>query len=231
MGSVELAILKEAQSGGFLKQIPETDEEISSEAEYYLSEAREAVKKPEFKKDKTVKAIISLGEKLDKQKETSANKQEEGKDIFGAPETATYRGLPVPSDPVGDPTPMPIDFTDLTPKEIMRLHAVYNGYAARARWMLSVAINKLASATHLRDAEYRKAYRGVFDAQSEKKFTQAVIDAVARTDEKVIKAEETVRVLQEDVTSLKALVEIYAGNVDRLSREWTMRQDEDKRSY
>ncbi len=226
MGSVEVAILKAAQEGGYLEKIPETDEEISDKAFFYVEEARKAIETTEFKKDKTVKAIVQLGKQL-----TSQNKDEEGKDIFGAPLDEKFRGLPVPGDVRHEPTPFPSDFTELGFKEISRLSAEYNAYASRARWMLAVSQNKLAGITHERDAKYRAAYREEYDSHGEKKPTRDILDFAARKNIEVAKLDDTIKTFAEDVTSYKALFEIYGGYVDRLSREWTMRQDEDKRGY
>lgn len=224
MGSVELAILKVAQEAGYVEQIPDSEEEIREEALYFVSEAKDAIQQSKFKKDKTVKAIVELGKQL----ESAQNRQEEGKDIFGAPEVASYKGLPIPEDPKRDPASLPDDFTGLSPKEVMKLHAQYNAYYGRARWLLAIATNKLAGATHLRDAEYRKSYRRIFEDTESKKLTQPQLEAAAKSTEEYQRLDETVRVFQEDVTTYKALTEIYLGNVERLSREWTMRQDEDK---
>ncbi len=60
----------------------------------------------------------------------------------------------------------------------------------------------------------------------EKSKLKEVLDAEAREDPEFEKLDGEVRNHQNDVTTLKALVDIYGGNVDRLSREWTMRQDE-----
>ena len=219
MGSVELAILKAAQTGGYLDALPEDSEDIIKEAHFYLAEATKAYEDG-MKGDKTIKEIMNLGKKL--------NYQTDGP-ILGSDEVMLYRGLPIPEDLHGEPTKLPEDFTQLSPKEIMRLHSIYNAYAARARWMLAIATNKMANVTHLRDAEYRRAYSEIHEANSEKKLTQPLLDAAARNDPEFIKLNDRVKVFTEDVTTLKALTEIYYGNVDRLSREWTMRQDEDKR--
>ena len=222
MGSVELAILKAAQEGGYLDAIPEAEDEITEQANFYLKEAQEAVKDSKFKKDKTIKEIINLGEQLGKQTADV---------LFGDGKVDLYRGLPVPEDLHVEPTPLPADFTELSSKEIMRLHSIYNAYYARARWMLAVTTNKLANVVHLRDAEYRRAYKDIVeDAEVDsKKPTRDYIDSLARQDVAYIDYDNKVKLHSEDVTSYKALVEIYESNVDRLSREWTMRQDEEKR--
>lgn len=219
MGSVELAILKTAQEGGYLDAVPEDEDEIAKMAEYYLQEAHKSFEDG-MKGDKTIKAIINLGKKLG---------EEKVEPIFGSDKPRLYRGLPEPEDLHGEPTPLPRDFTELSPKDIRKLHAEYNAYYARARWMLAVATNKLAGKTSLRDAQYRQAYMDAYELAGERKPTKDILDFTARSNERVKELDETVRKFQEDVTSYKALTEIYGGDVDRLSREWTMRQDEDKR--
>ncbi len=224
MGSVELAILKAAQEGGYLDTIPEDPNDIVREANYYVIEADKAYKNG-MKGDKTIIAIRNLAKKMGEEQDKADQA------IFGSDKPKLYRGLPEPEDLHGEPTSLPRDFTELSPKEIRKLHAEYNAYYARARWMLAVATNKLAGKTSLRDAEYRKAYMNAYTIAGEKKPTREVLDFTASSDERVKELNDAVRAFQEDVTSYKALTEIYGGDVDRLSREWTMRQDEDKRNY
>jgi len=219
MGQIELAILKAAQAGGYLEKLPEDPEDIIKEANFYLAEATKAYEEDGMKGDKAIKEIINLGKKLGAQTD---------EEIFGSDKPEVFRGLPVPENPRHDPTPLPVDFTELSPKEIRRLHAEYNAYAARARWMLAVTTNKLAGVVHLRDAEYRSAYKQIHEDNVEKKLTQPLLEAAAKQTEEYVKLDNKASIYQTDVNSYKALAEIYVGNVERLSREWTMRQDEDR---
>jgi len=221
MGSVELSILRLAQEGGYLDAIPEDEDDIIKEAYFYLEEANKAYENG-MKKDKTIQAIRSLGEKLGAQT-TDA--------LFGTDKIQLYRGLPVPEDLHGDPSPMPLDFTELGDKQLRKLHGEYNAYLARARWMLAVMSNRLSGVIHLRDAEYRRAYREISEEakKRDEKPTKDYIDSLAREDVAYVDYDNKAKLHNEDVVSYKALVEIYGGNVDRLSREWTMRQDEEKR--
>ena len=129
----------------------------------------------------------------------------------------------------GEPTQLPADFTELAPKEIMRLHSIYNAYYARARWMLAVTSNKLSNVLHLRDAEYRRSYREISDSAEDKKPTKDYIDSLARQDVAYVDYDNKAKLYSQDVEAYKALTEIYGKDVDRLSREWTMRQDEENR--
>lgn len=222
------AILREAKEGGYFDEpIPEDDKEASEKAVYYATEAKEAADKPEFKKDKTVKAILQLYEaaKTEQAEEVVA-------DIFG-PTRETHRGLPVPEETYSEPTWLPNDFTELGDKDIRRAHAQYNGYHSRAKWLYSVEVNRLADATAIRDDIYRDNYErwnDDLDADG-KKTTKDILDTNARGEDNYKEADANVRRHQREVVSLKHLMEIYGDTVDRLSREWTMRTDENKRSY
>jgi hypothetical protein len=223
MGQIELAILKAAQAGGYLDAIPENDEDVISEANFYLAEARKSYENG-MKGDKTIKEIVNLGKKLGEQ--TVDN-------LFGTDEAQLYRGLPVPPDIHAEPVPMPFDLSELSPKEIMKLHAQYNAYLGRARWMYTVVSNKLSGVVHLRDAEYRRAYKDITEKarKNDEKPTKDYIDSLARQDDAYVDYDNKARLHNEDALSYKALVEIYSGNVDTLSRHWTMRQDEEKQRY
>jgi peptidoglycan hydrolase CwlO-like protein len=59
-----------------------------------------------------------------------------------------------------------------------------------------------------------------------RRVSKDIIDTFAKGDSDYKEYEENVKLLQNKLTRYKALVEIYSGNVDRLSREWTMRQNE-----
>lgn len=136
--------------------------------------------------------------------------------------------LPVPKDWEGDPEDFPRDISELTDKDVRRLSGEYNAYLSRAKWLLALAIHDLASTTHLRDHYYRLALKKTVkvDPKTEKTKLKEVIEAEAREDETFAAYDEAALKHQGDVTILKSLVDIYSGNVDRLSREWTMRQDE-----
>lgn len=142
------------------------------------------------------------------------------------------QNLPIPEEIEHAPTPMPRDLSELTDKKVRQLSGEYNSYLGRAKWILAVATSDLANATHLRDEAYRQAMKIIarFDDDTGKKKLAAVLDAEAKDDFEYQKFNDGAREHQNRVTAYKALVEIYAGNVDRLSREWTMRQDDYNKS-
>lgn len=210
------AILKAAQEAGLVEQIPEDEEELKSEAEFFLKEAEEAFKNGN--KDSVVREIVNLGMKLG---------QTAVAPIFGD-EHEVYKGLPVPPNPRTEPTPIPLDFTEIGDLQLRKLHGEYGAYLSSAKWKHAVASNRYAEVVHLRDAAYRDAYRKAAETM-EGKPTRDFLDTVARQDKKYLEFDNAARLHNEEVTSYKALMEIYGGYVDRLSRDFTMRQEDGRR--
>lgn len=247
------AILVEAIAGDFKDgDIPDTDEEIVQEAMYWYEEAFKA-NQVGIQLD-AVKAILNIAEgnvvsfptveveKLRDEPVNNAIKVEPVNEdvviqVGPVVEAQDYdhsikHNLPVPKDWEGTPEDFPRDISELTDRNVRRLSGEYNAYLSRAKWLLALAISDLANSTHLRDHFYRLALKKVsrVDPSTDKAKLKEVIDAEAREDVDFAAYDESVLQHQKDVTMLKALVDIYSGNVDRLSREWTMRQDEYEKS-
>jgi len=143
-------------------------------------------------------------------------------------------GLPIPK-PTEEAVPydMPTDLTDLGDKELRRLHSAFNAYLGRARWLLAIATSNLANATHVRDEEYRMGYKEAYGLaeRAGTRLTKDSLDNMAKDygpykdwNDKVLKHSN-------EVTQWRALADIYSGNVDRLSREWTMRTEQYEREH
>jgi hypothetical protein len=130
--------------------------------------------------------------------------------------------LPMPPHMEGDPEEMPSDFSKVADKQIRKLSGIYNAYLGRVTYLLGVATTDLMNAEHLFEHAKNKALRGL---DTEKKLAK-IIEAEVAADVEVSKWSDSVSEHQKEVTMLKALKEIYSGNVERLSREWTMRQNE-----
>lgn len=140
--------------------------------------------------------------------------------------------LPIPAEIEGDVPGMPRDITKASADEIRRLHGAYGACLSRATYLVSIASADVRNASHLRDAAYRKrlnAIRTKARAVGEK-LTNSEAEALALEDAEVVGWEERLRHEENRLDQLKALKEIYKGNVDRLSREASMRQDEWLRS-
>jgi hypothetical protein len=142
--------------------------------------------------------------------------------------------LPVPAHIEGDPDQMPRDLSNLVDKEIRRLSGEYNAYLTRATYLLGIESSDLANAEHLLEAARAKALRALDltdpNGDGKKQKLAKVIDAELLADPDVIEWSNAVNKHQQQVIVLKSLKEIYSGNVDRLSREWTMRQNEWEKS-
>jgi hypothetical protein len=220
-----LSVLKLAQEGGYLDSLPEEDKYIEL-AEFYIAEAeKESKSNSKMKKDPTIKQILSLKSYALINKSEKAFLQYSGEDV------KLEYNLPIPPDIEREPTPFPVDFTVLTEKELRRLHGEYNSYLGRAKWLLATSANRLANAVYLREDEYRKAFKDSHNKLTlvGEKPTRDLLDSLAKTTEEYKKYDLDAKNEQEKVTIYKALAEIYGGNVDRLSREATMRADEGRR--
>jgi len=140
--------------------------------------------------------------------------------------------LPIPKEPDFDYKHLPADFTELTDHEIRKYSSHNQHFLNRARYLLSQVINHQANALHLRDDAYRKAYvkyNNELEAAGERT-TKDLINSYATQEDEFKKYDADAQQAQADIISLKALVEVYSGNVERLSREWTMRQNEWEKS-
>lgn len=220
-----MAILQEAKRGGFLDEdIPEQEDELIKEGKYWVDQAEKAYEAG-MRQD-TILAILNLAEILPPLSEVQNEEPEEATDSKRA--FSAHQGLPIPKDFDDNLVEMPRDIHELTDRDVRRLSGHYNAYLSRAKWLLALYTSDLANATHLRDHAYRVAFRAAVgvDNITGKNKVKDILDAEAREDKEFSRLEEEVLQHQDNVTKLKALVDIYSGNVDRLSREWTMRQDE-----
>lgn len=250
------AILAEATSGGFMVDpIPADDDEAIKEAQYWYSEAFKAELtgmahdtiitilnlvasanepnqgggsdyNPGYARTDPVENAVKVEENILTQQPEDPNK------LMKEVNLASKHNLPVPKDWQGDPEHMPRDISELSDKDIRRLSGEFNAYLSRAKWLLAIAVSDLSHAEFLRDAAYRRAITIVdkVDKKTDKNKLKEVLDAEVREDPEFASYDAACLKHKQDVTTLKALVDIYGGNVDRLSREWTMRTDEYERS-
>jgi hypothetical protein len=251
---VATKILEAAKEHGLLDGDIQADEKKAlAEAEYFLSEASEAIEQGWGAADAAVCEIYELGTGKEVV-QPDVNEADDREDIPGGYTTppeqiedepegnvniialpiepaqteTEYKKLPIPPDIAEAVVTMPGDLTDLTDVQVRRLHSQFNALLARATWVLSQASNELANAEHLFDADYRRALKAVdkIDPYTEKAKIAKVLEAEAMEDEKVQQRDLVVQNAKANVTSLKALRDVYASNVSVASREWTMRQDE-----
>jgi hypothetical protein len=142
-----------------------------------------------------------------------------------------YEGLPLPQPNPETTLDMPIDLTEVGDKAVRRLYSAFTSYYNRARWKLAVAQSNLSNATHLRDSEYRKAYKKYSTelVKNGERATKDLVDNFARDDGYYKEWEEKVVKHEQEVIHWRALYEIYGKNVEVLSRDWTMRTEQYER--
>lgn len=251
-------IINEYNSGDFEDRIecPVEESELIDKAEYLYSESKQAFENG--LRDNAIQAIIFLGDTAciedpprfpqpdestkpvptgveDTYPRRSSGGLSEGdeREIENFP---VKENLPVPQHIEGDPDPMPRDLSSdtVTDKVIRKLSGEYQAYLSRTTYLLGLATSDLMNAEHLLEAERSRVWRGLdlIDPNGDGKKQKLVklIEAEILADAKVAKLTGEVNHHQKMVIMLKSLKEIYGGNVERLSREWTMRQNEWEKS-
>jgi len=238
------AILSEVASGGWLnKELPEDEKDLIDLAQYYVEEAKIAVK--EGMDSEHIFAIINLAQasppvlsapvEPDSLEGPPGEITKEELDWEHAevkePVDSKFEDLPVPQPIPETALDMPVDITDLGDKAVRRLYSAFGSYLGRARWKLATAESSLSNATYLRDAEYRKLYGNISKTlvRNGERATKDLVDSLAKEEDTYKEWDEKVQKHTEQVIHWKALKDIYGGNVERLSREWTMRTEQYER--
>lgn len=231
------AILNEAISGGDLDVLPETEEEILELAEYFATEAEKAYNAGWGKTNETVKAIIGLtAEEESSNESTHLESQAEANaesSSVGSSSVAFFKGLPQPELSDGaEGFHMPWNIADLSPVQLRKYHGIMNHYYGAARYQLAEESSTLREKELLKDDAFRSALTkaSADNVRQETKKPGTVLTAEAESDAEYRKYALEVNAHEQNVIKLKALVEIYGKNVDVLSREATIRQNEFERS-
>lgn len=213
------AILNEAKTGGYyFNNFPESDTQLSEEAEYFIQEAEKAISEGWGAKNATIMAIANLAQQVPNAVTIDKHNHK-------------FLGLPLPEDLDAHPT-MPLDLTKVSELKIRSLYGDFNACLAAARWKLAEASAALANVSFLRDDAYRESFRKVqrIDPVTDKPKSVAVLEQEAKDNENYRDLEQRVLSHNMDTIKLKALVEIYDGNVSVLSREMTFRDMEWQKS-
>lgn len=210
-------ILEAAKEGGYLtEELPDDDDKLIADAQFYLTHA-EAV--PEGDRDATIEEIVQLG--LDAVSEEGyVPAEEEASEPLA--ETAEVRTT---SSEAPD---LPYDLTEVKDRQIRKLSGQFQVHLNEVTRELSVVQTQVLRAKQLRDAAYRAAYLAEVNESraAGTKLSQAVLDMAACNSPAVKDKEGQVFDLEIKERDLKALRDIYKGNVERLSREMTMRTEE-----
>jgi len=131
----------------------------------------------------------------------------------------TFMGLPIPGDWDGDYPEMPVDVSAIPDDQVKRLYSEFGYILSRATWLVGHEKGLLANAEHMRELHYLAAFR------AQKEGTVEAKKAAAALDEEVTKWDANSIEHKQNVQHLQAMRDVFDGNVERLSREWTMRTD------
>ena len=222
------ALINECKARGYYGlEIPEQDSKIIAVAEKLYEKALEAYNSG--KRGEDIKFIISIGESLNSVEDDNPDNRRYNQLIM-----EEIEGLPVPSKPEGENVQMPFSLETLTDREILKFIGIFNSCAAYANYQYSLEEAGEASAKIIADEYFDK-----FLVESEKKDpetnkpkTNRQLEAEAMVKDKNIakwrklQQEHSVR-----ANRYKRLRDIYTDNCERLSRAFTVIQDERKYSH
>jgi hypothetical protein len=221
------ALINECKSRGYYElPIPQEDNKIIAVAEKLYQKALEAYNSG--KQGEDIKVILSIGESFDSVSDDNPDDKRYNKLIMEEVE-----GLPIPVKPEGENVQMPFSLEALTDREILKYIGIFNSCAAYANYQYSLEEAGEASAKIIADEYFDR-----FLVESEKKDpetnkpkTNRQIEAEAMVKDKNI---SKWRKLQQEhsvkANRYKRLRDIYTDNCERLSRAFTVIQDERKYS-
>jgi hypothetical protein len=214
------AILSEAISGGFLDEMPATEEEVIEVAQHFAKHAQKEYNAGQGDSNETIVAIVNLSQ--EPVKSPSLAERENGDGSGSSAFAKEY----------DDNIEMPFDISVIGDQELRRLHGIFAHYFGRVRFELAQETAKLTAAEHLRDDAFRTVYVKLdkIDMNTEKPKSLKQLDAEAMESSEYISWNRNVREHEKTVLKLKALAEIYSKNVEVLSREATIRQNEYERN-
>jgi hypothetical protein len=219
--STAKAILEEAIEGGYLEEMPTHD--LIEQGEFYFQHAQGAVE--DGNADDCIEKIVAIGTAPEAGLEPEADEEKPAK------AEVTKENLPIPRQIEGDPPVMPRDTSELNDKEVRRLMGEFNACLGRAVWLIQDALDDELRIKQLKENAYRTAYLAEEEAARENsvKLTKEALDFAARESEEFQEYDQQLFEASKLVRNYKALKEIYQGNIDRLSREGTLRDDEARR--
>lgn len=220
-----LSILNEAKNQGIISQeIPNDDSTKVVLADTIVSEAQKAHDKGQ-KSDKIMRILFAAEVTFeDKDKDTVRFEQLLGQELEG--------GIPIPDDIEGDPPNIPIDIPSLSTKEQRFLHGAFNAVSARVGWLYAQEEAAQKAAKIVAD-EHEERYIIHADRKDYggKAKAAALLKAEARdNDPQLVKWRDEEKKHEIAAGKYYRLLEIYNNCCDRISRQWTMAQDEKEHS-
>lgn len=137
--------------------------------------------------------------------------------------------MPVPMDLERPPEGMPEDLTMVGDIEQRRLHSQFNALAARSRYLRGFEDALARACKRLRQSYMKTAMK---DARVELGKDASVTEVTQRAEDDESVSTWTERMVrhQERADAYKTFFDIYAEHVVVLSRDWTMRDQEQRGS-
>jgi len=135
--------------------------------------------------------------------------------------------LPIPKEFEGEPPQMPRDLTEIDDRRVRRLHAEFNAWLNRTLYLIGVERADQQSADLLFDQAKRRVLMAAdkIDHVTGKPKLATVLNAEVESSPEVQKWHDRVIQHKANLHVLYSLKDVYAGNVERLWKEWRMRRD------
>jgi hypothetical protein len=224
---VALSLINECKNRGYYDlPIPEEENKIIAVAQKLNEKATEAYNSG--KRGEDIKTIVSIGQTLNSMEEETLDDKR-----FNSLIMEEIEGLPVPPKPEGEEIQMPFSLETLTDREILKYIGIFNSCAAYANYQYSLEEAAEASAKIIANEYFDKflVESPKKDPETNKPKTNRQLEAEAMVNNKDI---SKWRKLQQEhsvkANRYKRLRDIYTDNCERLSRAFTVIQDERKYS-
>jgi hypothetical protein len=135
--------------------------------------------------------------------------------------------MPVPEEISGEDPQMPYDITKISDDKLRDLHGKFAAWQARATWLAGQANNDIGALKQIITLKKNQAMKvvGVHDDKGKEKKLAVLEVEVLDQDPTIRDDMGKLQQATEVYNDYKTLKEIYTANCDRLSREWSMRND------
>lgn len=248
-----VAILNEAKSLGFYdKPLPESERDRTYAAEELVHEAQTAYDKGA--RGDAVTRILAIASSVVPTVRSEINERPPEEPLNGdghAVQTLQNQGqhtglqgvtqakelaiarikkerLPVPSAIEGEPPVLPRDMSQLADKSLRRLHSEFNAVLAYSNWLVAMDEADELAARQIVDHYTALAISRAdkIDPATNKPKSVAILEAEAYSDPNVKEWRLNQSRFFVNIKLLKSLRDTYLSNVERISREYTMREGE-----
>jgi hypothetical protein len=226
-----VALINECKTRGYYdKPIPTQTSEILDTASFLSDAASKAYETG--KKGNDILAILKVAESYLKEKQNENNDPD--KNRYNSFVEEELSGLPIPQKIEGGDIEMPFSLENLSGQEILKYMGIYNSCSAYANYLYSLEEAGEASAKLIADEYFDKFLVTVSkkDEETHKPKTNRQLEAEAVSkDENVKKWRNLQKEHSIRANRYKRLRDIYSDNCERLSRAFTIKQDERSKAY